>query len=144
MNNFCKRKIALKELFPNQIVDVFLSSLAEAKGKNSITVILSGCGNDGAKGCIQIKAAGGMVIVQDPSSCEMGIMPLSAIETNTVDHIMLPADMPKIILQHVEYVLKNSGTVQNLRSETVLKTCYGYKRNALPFLLVYQLFISCF
>jgi two-component system CheB/CheR fusion protein len=55
-------------LYPNLAIDVFLQSLAEAKGDESIAVILSGMGSDASKGATMIKENGGMVILQTRQS----------------------------------------------------------------------------
>lgn len=101
-------------LFPNCSIDVFFNSLAIAKGNKSIAVILSGAGSDGTKGATLVHEAGGMIIVQTPDSCEHSSMSKNVIKTGIVDHILLPLDMPHIILQHVETILKNANEVQKL------------------------------
>lgn len=101
-------------LFPNWSVDVFLNSLAEAKGNKSVAVILSGAGSDGTKGATLVHEAGGMIIAQTPNSCEHSSMSENVIATGIVDHILLPLDMPHIILQHLETILKNANEVQKL------------------------------
>lgn len=98
----------------NWSVNIFLASLAEDKGHKSIAVILSGGGTDGTKGIVAIKNAGGMVIVQQPETCEFSAMPLSAIRTGKVDHILSPAEMPAAILQHTNAILKNANQTHNL------------------------------
>jgi two-component system CheB/CheR fusion protein len=87
--------------FPNRVTDIFMSSLAKEKRSESIGIILSGRGSDGSKGACSIREAGGMVIAQDPGSCEQRSMPLHAIEAECVDHILIPEDMPPVILGHV-------------------------------------------
>ena len=102
-------------LFPNKIADVFLTSLAADKGKNSIAVIFSGGGSDGSKGAILIKQAGGMVIAQDPKSCEHEHMPASVIKTGKVDHVLVPAEMSQVILHYANDTLKVTNEVRNLK-----------------------------
>ena len=100
----------LQSLYPNRSIDIFLNSLAVAKHDQSIAVILSGGGNDGAKGAALIKEMGGMVIVQKPQSCLCNSMPLSTIETGSVDYELIPEDMPGVILKHINKGLhKNKG-----------------------------------
>jgi two-component system chemotaxis response regulator CheB len=71
--------------------DVLFTSVAETYGHNSIGVILTGMGSDGASGIVAIKNAGGRTIVQDKESCVVFGMPKAAIETGVVDEI-LPLD----------------------------------------------------
>jgi len=108
-------KRPVTNLYPNCSVDVFLASLAEAKGQKCIAIILSGTGSDGSKGASLIKGAGGMVIAQSPESCEYDTMPLSAIETGAVDHILKVPDMSQVVLRQVSAVIKkNSDEVKRL------------------------------
>ena len=87
---------------PNRAIDVFLQSLAWDSKDHSIAVIFSGAGTDGAAGARYVKEAGGLVIAQEPSSCEHASMPLKVIETGSAHHTVLPQQMPEIILRHVQ------------------------------------------
>ena len=60
-------------------VDVLFRSVAIAAGKNSIGVIMTGMGNDGAQGLLEMRAAGAQTIAQDESSCVVFGMPKEAI-----------------------------------------------------------------
>jgi two-component system, chemotaxis family, protein-glutamate methylesterase/glutaminase len=72
-------------------VDVLFDSVAENVGSNAYGIILTGMGNDGAKGMKRMKLAGAKNIAQDEASCIVFGMPKSAIELNAVD-IILPLD----------------------------------------------------
>ena len=72
-------------------IDYFFRSLAEAKGKKAIGVILSGSASDGTEGVKAIKAAGGLTIAQSPGNAKYPSMPDSAIATHMVDFIV-PAE----------------------------------------------------
>ncbi len=58
-------------------VDMLLSSAAEMYGDHLIAVILTGAGSDGAAGAVDVKNAGGIVIVQDPETARYPSMPLA-------------------------------------------------------------------
>lgn len=75
---------------PKPSVDLFFKSLAENHGENTVGIILSGTGSDGAAGVRAIKAAGGVVLVQDPQIAKYDGMPRAAIQTGCVD-LVLPA-----------------------------------------------------
>ena len=62
---------------PRPSVDVLLSSAAEIYGDHLIAVILTGSGTDGAAGAVDVKNAGGVVIVQDPETARYPSMPLA-------------------------------------------------------------------
>ncbi len=76
---------------PKPSVDTLLVSLADEVPKRTIGVILSGSGSDGAAGVRQLKAAGGVVLAQDPQLAKYASMPQSAIATGCVDRV-LPAE----------------------------------------------------
>lgn len=96
--------------FPNVAIDIFLQSLAEAKGDEGIAIILSGMGSDGSKGATKLKEKGGMVIVQNVQSCEYSSMPESAIRTGSVDYELLPEEMPGTILSHINKWISQNGS----------------------------------
>ena len=72
-------------------VDVLFRSAARYGGKNVLGVILTGMGDDGAKGMREMKDAGACNIAQNEDSCVVFGMPQEAIKTGAVDHI-LPLD----------------------------------------------------
>ncbi|MBV9230834.1 MAG: chemotaxis protein, partial [Chloroflexi bacterium] len=62
---------------PRPSVDTLLSTAATAYGERLVAVILTGSGSDGAVGAIDVKNAGGSVIVQDPQTARYPSMPLA-------------------------------------------------------------------
>ena len=72
---------------PTPSVDKLLSSAANAYGENLIAVILTGAGSDGAAGAVEVKNAGGVVIIQNPETAPYPSMPLSLPPT-VVDHVV--------------------------------------------------------
>src|SRR5205823_6178514 len=62
---------------PRPSVDMLFSSAAEVYGEHLIAVILTGSGSDGAAGAVDVKNAGGTVIVQDPQTARYPSMPLA-------------------------------------------------------------------
>ena len=58
-------------------------------GTRAIGIVLSGYDGDGSKGCMQIKAKGGVTFAQD-SSAEVNGMPVSAQQTGCVDFVLSP------------------------------------------------------
>ena len=71
--------------------DVLFASVARTYKHNSIGVILTGMGSDGAQGITEIKQAGGTTIAQDEESCVVFGMPQAAIQNGMID-IVLPLD----------------------------------------------------
>lgn len=69
-------------------IDALFLSAAETCGAATIGVVLTGGNDDGALGLRQIKARGGLAIVQAPKTAEAPIMPNAAIAAVQVDHIV--------------------------------------------------------
>ncbi|MGO8744943.1 MAG: CheR family methyltransferase [Thermoguttaceae bacterium] len=91
-------------------IDTFFRSLAEDRQEKAVAVVLSGGGSDGALGIREIKARGGLVLVQDPVTAEHGDMPQSAIATEMVDFVLPPREMPEFLLRYTKqpYVVADS------------------------------------
>jgi two-component system chemotaxis response regulator CheB len=69
-------------------VDVLFRSTAYYAGKNAVGVIMTGMGDDGAKGMKEMKDAGAYTIAQDEESCIVFGMPKEAIKLNAVDKVL--------------------------------------------------------
>lgn len=69
-------------------VDVLFRSTAQYAGNNSIGIIMTGMGADGAKGMLEMKNAGARTIAQDEKSCVVFGMPKEAIKLEAADKIM--------------------------------------------------------
>ena len=67
--------------------DILFKSVARYAGANAIGVILTGMGNDGAAGMLEMKRAGSVNIAQDERSSVVFGMPKKAIAMGAVDHI---------------------------------------------------------
>ena len=76
---------------PKPSIDTFFASLSESYAANAVAVVLSGTGRDGSYGLKAVKAAGGIVIAQEPVTAQYDGMPEAAIATNLVDFIWSPA-----------------------------------------------------
>ncbi|MDQ8155110.1 MAG: chemotaxis protein CheB [Gemmatimonadota bacterium] len=85
----------------NLPIDVFLRSLADDKGEQSIAIILSGTGSDGVRGIRAVKEAGGMVMVQSEESARFDGMPRSAIATGLADVVLAAEEMPAKLISFV-------------------------------------------
>jgi signal transduction histidine kinase/CheY-like chemotaxis protein len=70
---------------PHAPVNLFLNSLAAARGHRSVGVLLSGNTTDGTDGLRAIKDALGVTMVQEPSSAKFGDMPAHAIRAGVVE-----------------------------------------------------------
>jgi two-component system chemotaxis response regulator CheB len=72
-------------------VDVMFRSAARYAGKNAVGVIMTGMGDDGAQGMLELKNAGAHTIAQDEKSCVVFGMPNEAIKLGGVAKV-LPLD----------------------------------------------------
>jgi len=72
-------------------VDVLFRSAARYAGKNAIGVIMTGMGDDGAKGMLEMKEEGAYNIAQDEATSVVFGMPNEAIKNGCVDKV-LPLD----------------------------------------------------
>ena len=79
-------------------VDVLFRSVAQSAGAKAIGVILTGMGNDGAEGMLEMKNVGAFTIAQDESSCVVFGMPKEAIARDAVDKIVSLSRIPHEIL----------------------------------------------
>ncbi len=82
-------------------VDPMFQSVAKFAGANSVGVILTGMGNDGAVGMLEMKKAGAFNLAQDEASCVVFGMPKEAIKAGGVDKILPLTDIPSAILAHL-------------------------------------------
>ena len=75
-------------------INSFFRSLASAWGEKAIAIVLSGTGSDGSAGIMDVRDAGGLVLVQSEDSSRFDGMPRSAIATGCVDGVLAPEEMP--------------------------------------------------
>ena len=73
-------------------VDVLFRSVAQTAGRNALGVIMTGMGDDGARGLLAMHEAGAQTVAEDASTCVVFGMPQEAIKRGAVDRILpLPA-----------------------------------------------------
>jgi two-component system chemotaxis response regulator CheB len=81
-------------------VDVLFRSAARYAGRNAVGAILTGMGDDGARGMLEMKEAGAATIAEDESSCVVFGMPKEAIKLGGVDKVMPLKSIAGAILHH--------------------------------------------
>ncbi|MBF0560126.1 MAG: chemotaxis response regulator protein-glutamate methylesterase [Nitrospirae bacterium] len=81
-------------------VDVLFRSVAKYAGKNAIGVILTGMGEDGARGLLEMKSAGAFTVAQDEASSIVFGMPKRAIEMGAANKVASLNEMAGIISCH--------------------------------------------
>ncbi|MDZ4689300.1 MAG: chemotaxis response regulator protein-glutamate methylesterase [Planctomycetaceae bacterium] len=81
-------------------VDYLFHSLAESFGPQTLSVIMTGMGYDGAEGCRRLHHLGGPVIAQDEASCVVFGMPRKPVEDGVADVV---APLNSIAAEIVRY-----------------------------------------
>ncbi len=84
-------------------INVFLCSLATDQMQNAIGVILSGTANDGTLGLCAIHAAGGIAMVQEPSTAKYDSMPQNVVTAGCATHVLSVDKMPEMLQQLVSH-----------------------------------------
>ena len=81
-------------------VDVLFRSAARYAGSNAVGVIMTGMGDDGASGMLEMKEAGAVTIAQDEATSVVFGMPCEAIKRGAVDTVLPLQSIAGSILAH--------------------------------------------
>lgn len=95
-------------------VDVLFQSVAKNAGPNAIGVILTGMGQDGAKGLLEMRKNGAITIAQNEETSVVFGMPKEAIKIEAVDSIVPLPDISQEI-------------INSLKNQTASRKKSGYK-----------------
>ncbi len=79
-------------------VDVMFRSAAQAAGANALGILMTGMGDDGANGLLEMRRAGAQTIAQDEESCVVFGMPKEAIERGAAAKVV-PLDRIHLEIQ---------------------------------------------
>jgi two-component system chemotaxis response regulator CheB len=66
-------------------VDVLFRSVAKAAGSNALGIIMTGMGDDGAAGLLEMRKAGARTVAQDEETCVVYGMPKEAVKCGAVE-----------------------------------------------------------
>ncbi len=80
-------------------VEVLFNSVAKYAGSNAVGAILTGMGDDGAKGLLSMKNAGARTIAQDEASSVVYGMPKEAVQVGAADKVVPLNDIARTMLQ---------------------------------------------
>lgn len=78
-------------------VDVLFRSVAQVAGKNALGIIMTGMGDDGAKGLLEMRKAGATTVGQDEATCVVYGMPKEALKLGAVMREISLSDIAKFI-----------------------------------------------
>ena len=79
-------------------VDVLFRSVAKFAGANALGIIMTGMGDDGARGLKEMHDAGASTLAEDESTCVVFGMPKEAIRLGGVDRVVPLTQIPEAIL----------------------------------------------
>jgi len=80
-------------------VDVLFDSVARELGSRAVGVLLTGMGDDGARGLSALKQAGAITLCQDEPTCAVFGMPKAAIDAGAATAVVPLDDMHEAILR---------------------------------------------
>ncbi len=87
-------------------VDVLFRSVAACAGRNALGVIMTGMGDDGARGLRDMREAGAMTAAQDEASCVVFGMPKEAIKLGAADEVISLHDVAPWLMHMANQPLK--------------------------------------
>jgi len=87
--------------FSRPSIDVTFESAAEVYGSRLVAILLSGANEDGTLGLAAVKAAGGVMIAQDPLTAQMPVMPQRAITFNAIQSVLTPEQIGEYVREQM-------------------------------------------
>jgi two-component system chemotaxis response regulator CheB len=81
-------------------VNVLFRSTAQAAGSSAVGILMTGMGDDGADGLLEMKQAEAFTIAQDEASCVVFGMPREAILRGAADEVLSLSKIPAAILRY--------------------------------------------
>jgi two-component system chemotaxis response regulator CheB len=79
-------------------VDVLFLSVAEIAGRRAVGVLLTGMGEDGAKGLLKMRQSGAQTLIQDEATSVVFGMPGAALKLGAAEHVVgLPAIPQRLV-----------------------------------------------
>ncbi len=81
-------------------VDVLFRSVSKFAGSNALAIIMTGMGDDGARGIKEIHDTGAKTIAQNEATCVVYGMPHEAVKLGGIDHEIALQKIPEMIVAH--------------------------------------------
>ena len=79
-------------------MDVLFRSVAKFAGKNATGIIMTGMGDDGARGLKEMLDAGAATVAQDEHTCVVFGMPKEAIKLGAAKRVVPLQEIPRVIM----------------------------------------------
>ncbi|WP_153916668.1 protein-glutamate methylesterase/protein-glutamine glutaminase [Shewanella sp. TC10] len=89
-------------------VDVMFNSLAKCAGENTVAVLMTGMGKDGAAGMLALRGQGSHTLAQNEETCVVFGMPREAINLGAVVNVLPLSDLASEVLSYLQRV--NAGS----------------------------------
>jgi two-component system chemotaxis response regulator CheB len=77
--------------------NVLFSTAAKLAGKHTLGVMLTGMGEDGKNGAVDLRDAGGVTAVQDADTCVVYGMPRAVVEAGAAHAMMTPDELGQML-----------------------------------------------
>ncbi len=81
-------------------VDILFRSAAMYAGGNTLGIIMTGMGDDGARGLMELRESGATTVAQDEKSCVVFGMPKEAIKLGAAQHILPLNQIAQFVINH--------------------------------------------
>lgn len=85
-------------------VNVLFRSVAQSAGSNAMGLLLTGMGDDGAAGLLEMRQAGAHTVAQDEASCVVFGMPKEAIKRGAAQQVLPLASMAELISSYMKNI----------------------------------------
>jgi two-component system chemotaxis response regulator CheB len=83
-------------------VDVLFNSCADTAGSNAVGVIMTGMGDDGARGLLAMRSAEARTLAQDEATCVVFGMPKAAIDMGAAERVLPLGQLAEAALRSVQ------------------------------------------
>ena len=97
----CKLNDEAPECFQRPSVDVLFRSVAQHVGPNAVAAVLTGMGEDGARGLLAVLKAGGRTLIQDEASSVVWGMPGAAFKLGAAEAVLPLAQIAEQLLRRL-------------------------------------------
>lgn len=106
---------------PDMPADQLMKALVKGFGSNSIGILFSGSGTDGIRGIDAIAKANGLIMVDEKNPNKPVHITESDIEIDRTDYIYSPQDMPRHIIEYIEFYMNQTKESIDIELKTLFQ-----------------------